>query len=107
MVTGSKKNEKGREVVCFALAPGSTLVFYHPRFKESYRKLTPDIQKKAEGREKIFRQNPFDPRLDTHKLHGKLKKQWSFSIDKRNRILFEFDESDVIFLDIGDHDLYR
>ncbi|OGF70175.1 hypothetical protein A3H65_02370 [Candidatus Giovannonibacteria bacterium RIFCSPLOWO2_02_FULL_45_14] len=82
-------------------------IFYHPRFKESYRKLTPDIQKKAEGREKIFRQNPFDPRLDTHKLHGKLKKQWSFSIDKRNRILFEFDESDVIFLDIGDHDLYR
>lgn len=82
-------------------------IFYHPRFKESYKKLSSETQKKAEGREKVFRQNPFDSRLNTHKLHGKLKKQWSLSIDKSSRILFEFDGSDVTFLDIGNHDLYK
>ncbi len=82
-------------------------IFYHPRFRDAYRKLPPATQKKAEGREIVFRKNPFDPRLKTHKLHGKLKKLWSFPVDNRYRILFEFNQHDVIFLDIDDHDLYR
>jgi len=55
----------------------------------------------------MFRNNPFDTRLKTHKLHGKLKDLWSFSIDERYRVLFEFDGDDVIFLDVGDHDMYK
>ncbi len=55
----------------------------------------------------MFRKNKFDPRLETHKLHGKLKDLWSFSVGNKYRIVFEFDNSDVIFLDIGDHDLYK
>lgn len=65
------------------------------------------VKRKAEVREKLFRESPFHPSLDTHKLHGKLKNQWSFSIDKKFRILFEFDNSDVIFLNAGDHEIYR
>ena len=65
------------------------------------------VQKKAEMRELIFRKDRFDARLKTHKLYGKLKNQWSFSIDQQYRILFEFDKSDIIFLDIGDHALYK
>jgi addiction module RelE/StbE family toxin len=82
-------------------------IFYHPRFKRTYKKLSAEIKSKAEIKEVLFRDNPFDSRLDTHKLHGKLKNQWSFSVDKKYRILFEFDNSDVIFLDIGDHNLYK
>lgn len=82
-------------------------IFYHPRFKDSYKQLPVSIQKKSERRELIFRENHFDPRLDTHKLHGKLRNQWSFSVDKKFRILFEFDNGDIIFLDIGDHNLYK
>lgn len=82
-------------------------VFYHPRFKESYQRLPSRIKKKAERKELIFRANRFDSRLDTHKLHGKLKNQWSFSVDGKYRILFEFDKSDVVFLDIGDHGIYE
>jgi addiction module RelE/StbE family toxin len=81
-------------------------IYYHPRFKRSYKKLSFNIQKKAEIRERIFRKDPHDLRLDAHKLHGRLKDQWSFSVDKRYRILFEFHRSDIIFLDIGDHDIY-
>lgn len=82
-------------------------IYYHPKFKRAYKKLTNGLKSKAEAREVLFRENPFDVRLDTHKLHGKLQKQWSFSITKKCRILFEFDKKDVIFLDVDDHDLYR
>ncbi|MBI3075031.1 MAG: hypothetical protein HYY92_02355 [Parcubacteria group bacterium] len=54
----------------------------------------------------LFKSNPFHPRLNTHKLHGKLKNQWSFSIDNRYQVLFEFDGAGVIFLDVGAHELY-
>ncbi|MBS4028081.1 MAG: type II toxin-antitoxin system YoeB family toxin [Ignavibacteriales bacterium] len=82
-------------------------IHFYPKFHASYRKLSLEIKKKAERREIMFRNNPFDTRLKTHKLHGKLKDLWSFSIDERYRVLFEFDGDDVIFLDVGDHDMYK
>ena len=82
-------------------------IYYHPRFSRSYKKLTPALQMKAEERELIFRANPLNSRLDTHKLHGRLKSQWSFWITGKVRIMFEFDNGDVIFLDIGDHGIYQ
>lgn len=82
-------------------------IYYLFRFKESYERLPSSIKKKAELIENVFRDNPFDPRIKTHKLHGKLKNQWSFSINREYRILFEFDNKDVIFLDIGSHKLYK
>ena len=82
-------------------------IYFHPRFRVSYQKLSPTLKRKAEKQESIFRANPFTRQLKTHKLHGRLKKLWSFSVDGKNRILFEFTGGDVIFLDIGDHDLYR
>jgi len=82
-------------------------IYLHPQFKKSYKKLPLTIKKKAEIKEKIFRENPFHPSLKTHKLKGKLKDIWSFSIDNKYRIIFIFDNSDVIFLDIGGHEVYE
>lgn len=82
-------------------------IHYLSRFKREYKKLSRIIQLKAEKAEQLFRANPFDPRLHTHKLHGALKDQWSFSIDNNYRVLFEFDGADVIFIDVGDHELYK
>lgn len=66
------------------------------------------IKLKAEGKEKIFRKDPFDPRLRTHKLTGRLKEFWSFSVDHQHRIIFEFVSKDTIwFHSIGTHDIYR
>ncbi len=80
---------------------------FSARFKRHYKKLPLEVKLKAEQRENLFRANPFNVQLNTHKLHGKLKNQWSFSVDNTHRVLFEFDGSDVIFLDVGDHALYR
>ncbi|OGM96289.1 MAG: hypothetical protein A3B86_04060 [Candidatus Yanofskybacteria bacterium RIFCSPHIGHO2_02_FULL_38_22b] len=82
-------------------------IHYHPQFRISYKNLPVQIKKKAEKKEVIFKNNPHDPRLKTHKLHGKLKKLWGFSIDKNYRIIFEFLGKDIVFLDIGTHSLYK
>jgi len=83
------------------------IIRYSGRFNRAYKKLPYEIKTKAEKREQLFRDNPFHAFLNTHKLHGKLKDQWSFSIDNKYRILFEFDGADVIFLDVGAHELYK
>jgi addiction module RelE/StbE family toxin len=85
-------------------------IYYHPRFQRSYKRLDPQIRMTAERRIALFRKDVLDQRLGTHRLHGKLKSLWSFSIDSRYRVLFEFintSQSEVIFLDIGNHSLYR
>jgi len=62
----------------------------------------------AEKRQKIFRIDPFDPRLKTHKLTGKLNDFWSFSITQKYRIMFKFlGNKEVLFLKAGTHNIYR
>jgi mRNA-degrading endonuclease YafQ of YafQ-DinJ toxin-antitoxin module len=52
-----------------------------------------------------FTVNPFNPSLKTHRLSGKLKDFWSFSIDYDARVLFYFTEDEkAVFVDIGSHD---
>lgn len=77
-------------------------------FDKSYKKLLREIKDKAKEREKIFRVNAFDPRLRTHKLHGKDRNSWAFWIDYTYRIKFIFlNEGEVLFLDVGIHDMYK
>ena len=45
-------------------------IFYSPRFGKLYRRLPAHLQQSAEEKELVFRTDPFDPRLDTHKLGG-------------------------------------
>lgn len=78
------------------------------KFEKDYRKLPAAIKDLAEKKEEIFRRNPFDPGLDTHKLHGKDKEAWSFSITRNYRIKFTFlDDNKVFFIEIDTHDIYK
>ena len=50
----------------------------------------------------------YSSRFKTHQLSGKFKGYWSFSIDYRLRILFEFINQETIgFIDIDTHSIYR
>ena len=83
-------------------------IVYSSKFARSFRKLPIVIQKEALQTEEKFRLDPFDPTLRTHKLSGKLKGFYSFSIDYSHRILFQFLEDEtILFLNVGDHDIYR
>ena len=77
------------------------------KFEKQYRKLPQAIKDFAKQKEAIFRENPFDPRLETHKLHNKEKETWAFSVNRSYRIIFIFlAVKHVLFLEIGMHDIY-
>jgi len=83
-------------------------IYYSSKFAREYKKLPKEIKKLAEIKEIIFRENPFDPVLDTHKLRGQLKEYWAFSIDSKYRFIFEFAEKNLIWLhSVGDHSIYQ
>ncbi|MDO9288047.1 MAG: hypothetical protein Q7T83_04585 [Thermodesulfovibrionales bacterium] len=79
-----------------------------PRFEKNYKSLPKKVKEKAKEKEAIFRERPFAPILKTHKLSGKEKEAWAFSIDYSYRIKFIFlTEEKVLFLDVGTHDIYK
>lgn len=85
-------------------------IYYRPRFLRVFRRLDPQLQKRAKLAIALFERDPFDPRLETHPLHGKLKGFWSFSVGGKYRILFQFldkKKTNAAFLDVGDHSIYR
>ena len=82
-------------------------ISYASKFVRQLRKLPKELQRLAIRRENIFRQNPFDPRLKTHKLSGRLDGLYAFSVDYSYRVIFRFlDRKTVRFYEIGDHDIY-
>lgn len=84
-------------------------IIYSSKFAREYKKLTEAIKILAEEQEIIFRKNPFDQRLKTHKLKGKFDGFFSFSIGYKYRIIFEFakDRKTVYFHTVGNHDIYQ
>jgi mRNA-degrading endonuclease YafQ of YafQ-DinJ toxin-antitoxin module len=83
-------------------------IYYSSKFELEYRRLSIEIKHKAELKEKIFRNNPHDPRLKTHALQNMLRGYWSFSVNRQIRIIFEFvNEDEVWFHSVGNHDIYK
>ena len=83
-------------------------VKYSNKFLKRLSRLPRRLVEQACEKEKIFKENPFDLKLDTHKLHGKDKDSWSFSITRKYRIKFIFiGENTVLFLEVGTHDIYQ
>lgn len=82
-------------------------------FSSSFKKA---FKKKIKGRKEIeelfwtatalFLEDPFNASLKTHKLSGKLKNLWSFTIEYDLRVIFYFEEKNTkaIFVHIGTHD---
>lgn len=79
-----------------------------PRFKRSYKKLPIKIQDDFDKKIVFFAKDTRDPKLDSHKLNGKLQACLSFYLKDGYRVLFEFRARDELdLLDVGPHDKYR
>jgi mRNA-degrading endonuclease YafQ of YafQ-DinJ toxin-antitoxin module len=80
-----------------------------PSFSRAFRKR---IQGQGPAEERFwerlqwFTNDPFDPRLRTHKLSGKLKDAWAFTVERDVRVVFNFEEGGkkAVLFDIGSHD---
>lgn len=83
-------------------------ISYGSSFERAFKKrLGPDKNLKMKFLEKIeiFRRDPFDTQLRTHKLGGRLKELCSFRIEYDVRVIFYFSSDDhVVLVDVGTHD---
>lgn len=80
---------------------------YSPSFFKDLKKFPKSELKNLAKQEKIFKENIFDPRLKTHKLKGKLKEFYSFSISYHWRIVFHIKKEVAILDNIGTHEVYK
>jgi len=85
-------------------------IIYSTKFIKKYKKLPNKIKELAEEKEIVFKKDIFDKSLKTHKLHGKFKDFYSFSIDYSYRIIFEISKSEkntVYFHTVDNHSVYN
>lgn len=84
-------------------------VSFSTSFKKTFKKRVRDTIAEVEfwNRLETFTNEPFNAKLKTHKLSGKLKGLWSFSLEEDLRVIFYFTKDKppkAIFVDIGSHD---
>ena len=82
-------------------------IAFSSSFKKAFKKKlksNPQVEEVFWEKVDIFLSDPFDQRLRTHKLSGKLKNLWSFSLGYDYRVIFYFEGEQAIFIDIGSHD---
>ncbi len=83
-------------------------IFYSSKFEREYKRLSLEIQEEAKKKTALFRKNPHDSNLKTHKLKGKFHFFWSFSVTQKHRIVFRFVNKEIIYFhSIGDHNVYQ
>jgi len=83
-------------------------VSFSNSFKKVFEKRIKSAETKTEFwvRVELFVGDPFDPNLRTHKLSGKLKNLWSFSVENDVRVVFFFTDDKpkkAVFVDLGSH----
>jgi len=82
-------------------------VTFSSNFKKAYKKrIRFDAEKQIKILEALtlFMNDPYHPKLRTHKLTGQLKDIWSFSVEYNLRVIFYFvNDHEVILEDIGNH----
>jgi addiction module RelE/StbE family toxin len=84
-------------------------VSFSESFKRVFRKRVKSTEIESEfwNRLELFINDPFDSKLKTHKLSGKLKGLWSFTIEYDIRVVFYFTNDKpkkAVFIDLGTHD---
>ena len=79
-------------------------------WKSSYA-LSPSLKEAARQKWEVFKVDPFDPRLGTHKINSLSARAgrtvWSSVIAADLRVVFYIDGKTVFTIDIGTHDVYR
>ena len=82
-------------------------IAFSSSFKRAFKKKVAgnkNLETQFWERVELFKSNPFDPKLKTHRLSGKLKDLWGFSIEYDLRVVFYFaGDQRVVFVDIGSH----
>lgn len=80
-------------------------------FWESFYALSASQKESTRQAWKIFKENPFDPRLRSHKIHRLSARFgrtiYAVKIEADLRAVFYVEADLVVTVDIGSHDIYR
>ena len=83
-------------------------IAYKNRFVRRFNSLPESLQIEAFEKIDLFRNSKNHRQLKVHKLHGYFSGCFSFSVNYKIRVVFEYiSKNEVAFLTIGDHDLYK
>ncbi len=85
-------------------------ITYAPSFLRALKKLPVELIEETKEKILLFTQDSNHPILKVHKLTGKLKGQYSFSVNYKIRIVFCYplkSKQVIFFTAIGDHDIYK
>ncbi len=83
-------------------------VAYTPAFVKQFNSLPNELQEEVLEKTELFKDRKNYKALKVHKLHGRFASRYGFSIDYKNRIVFEYlTKDEVVFMAVGDHDIYK
>lgn len=83
-------------------------ISYKATFVRQYDKLDEGLQREVLEKIELLKDKGNHNLLKVHKLHGRLKKNYSFYVNYKIRAVFMWEGSEkAILLAIGDHDVYK
>jgi mRNA-degrading endonuclease YafQ of YafQ-DinJ toxin-antitoxin module len=81
---------------------------FKPSFVREFNLLETDLADEVVEKIELFKDRANHKALKVHKLHGRLSDYFSFSVNYKIRIVFQFiSDKEAVLLAIGDHDIYR
>ena len=82
-------------------------LIFVPSFVKQLRKLEPALQNEVIEKLNLLQDSKNHMTLKVHKLNGKLKARWSFSVNYKYRVLFhKLSEDTILILSVGSHSVY-
>lgn len=88
-------------------------LFWDKSFLRAFKRTTarsPNLQNRILNVIELLAEDPFDPKLKSHKLKGQLEGLWACWVEYDCRIVFTFEkdnqlsEEAIVLIDIGTHD---
>lgn len=83
-------------------------VSYSPKFLRKLKSLEHGLQEEVIEKIESLKNPGNYKSLKVHKLHGYFKNCYSFSVNYKTRIVFEYvSKEEIVLLAIGDHDVHK
>jgi mRNA-degrading endonuclease RelE of RelBE toxin-antitoxin system len=83
-------------------------IYFKPTFVKKFKKLDQSLQTEVLKKIELFKDRKNHKSLEVHKLKKELVGSFAFSINYKDRIIFDWLSSDeVVLLSAGDHSIYK
>ncbi len=82
-------------------------VSYAPNFVRQFKAFDDALRQEILEKIHLFQDRKNHKTLKVHKLHGRLVRRYSFSVNYRFRIVFSYlSRAEAVLLAVGDHSIY-